>query len=75
MAAAIVKSETMKPCGCMVTVMSDDTSRVLPCIPCALIGAAQQLAQAAHCFAIASQALSAAGQRAHLNRTIPPLTL
>lgn len=75
MVPTVVKSETSQPCGCVVTVMSDDSSRVLPCIPCALINAAQQLAQAAHCFALASTALSAAGQRAHLNRTNRPLTL
>lgn len=73
--ARLVKSEERQPCGCLVTVMSDDRTIRSPCMPCGLIFAAQEMAAIAARFATVSQILTSAGQRAHADRTSRPIIL
>lgn len=37
------KNKTIKPCGCIITEMDDDTVQMSPCVPCGIMEAARAL--------------------------------
>jgi len=40
----IIKSQMRKPCGCIITELSNETTQMSPCVPCGMMEAARALA-------------------------------
>jgi len=39
----MIKSQKTKPCGCILTEMSNDTTQMSPCVPCGLMEVARAM--------------------------------
>ena len=39
----LVKNQKHKPCGCVITELSNDTTQMSPCVPCGLMEVARAM--------------------------------
>lgn len=66
----IVKKVEERPCGCRVTIFSDDNKLYSPCVPCGMFAVADNLNNAAQAMAAIATRLQGEQQQAQANKAL-----